>query len=119
MCWGDWHGKWASTQTPLLLLNGELDGTTPAAAARKVADRFTAPGQHYIEIPGAAHGTLVGSPLAGAPDDHCAMQLLGDFIDDPQGVPPDRCRADLLKSIDFGGTQELAQWAFARDSLWD
>ena len=63
------------TQTPMLLLNGTLDGQTTLAKAQAVKAVFTAPKQTFVAVQNAGHGvgptpcgsTLITAVLA-APD---------------------------------------------------
>ncbi len=115
----DGHGAWAQTGIPMLMLNGELDGATPAEYAREVGEHYSAPHQHYVEIPWAPHGSLLASPLVEDPKQHCALQLLVDFMTDPKAAPRDRCAPDQLAPINFQGAPGLSEWAFDEASLWE
>lgn len=111
-----WHGAWGDTTTPLLMLNGELDGATPAHYASDVVQHYSAPHQHYVEMPWAPHGSSLASPFAKDPTQHCALQLLLDFMAAPDAAPKPRCAPELLLPIDFEGALGLSECVFDEPS---
>ena len=106
-------GAWATTDVPLLMLNGTLDPATPIEGAREVAAHFTGALQVFVELPGTAHAW--SSPLPSG--NWCALNLFAKFLEDPH-VPLDLgCVAEIVPPS-WEPNPELARAAFGVDDLW-
>lgn len=111
-------GTWATSTTPMLMMNGTLDFQTPIESARTVGEHFTGAHQTFVEIPNAAHGVLLQSPVrtAGAPS--CGMQIAASFLRDPLAATPDTsCVADLAP-LSFAGATTDALRLFGTTDAW-
>lgn len=108
-----WEEVFATSELPMLMINGELDPATPLDEAAILAEVFSAPNQRWIEMPWATH-TSESPTTAG---DSCSLRMVGDFLRAPREAPED-CRAELIE-LDFGGSGELAQLVFGTDDIWD
>ncbi len=89
----------AIVDTPLLLLQGELDPQTPPQRTDAVREHFVGPGQHFITFPEGAHVLLGSTPGKGG---DCATRLIAAFLDDPMARPDDSCVANV-DPVDFTG----------------
>lgn len=91
------------TGRPTLLLHGTLDFETPVTFADTAAAAYGVPADHLVVLPGAAHATLLQSPVPDEPT--CALQLLAAFVGDPNGA------------LDRGCVDRLAPPTWAPDAL--
>lgn len=94
-----------SVSVPVLMLQGELDPSTPADLARRVAEELAGPHQHFVLVPNTAHGVIGGSPTASGVD--CGQELFRRFLEDPLAELDTRCVSERL-SLDFEGREEAA-----------
>ena len=112
-----WVGRWAETDTPLLMMNGDLDPQTPLAVAREMASHFTGPHQQFVTVPRAAHAVTVRTPVApGATP--CGMQLFLAFLAAPEAPLDLRC-LDEIPAESFVGDPALNRIVFGMDDLWE
>jgi len=112
----DLVGTFPQTQVPMLLLAGTLDPQTPLAFAQAAAARFRAPNQRLIILPGAAHGTVVASPVQSS-DQDCGLQLTLGFLQAPTQAPDLSC-IDDLKPVDFQGEMLVSMALFGTPDTW-
>jgi pimeloyl-ACP methyl ester carboxylesterase len=111
-------GMFATTSMPILALNGDLDPQTPAPQARLIAETFTEPTQHYVEIPDAPHAIVSTSPVADPEAPTCGLQLLAGFVDDPTAPLRDACLEDLVR-LEVAGTPARAMDLFGVPDFWE
>ena len=111
-------GAWAVTDTPLLMLNGDLDPQTPLAVAIETADHFKGAHQWFITVPRAAHAVTISTPVTDPDDIQCGMQLLLDFLADPTTEPDRSCLADI-PAEQFVGDPEVNRLVFGTPDLWE
>ncbi len=110
---------WAPTETPLLLLNGDLDGQTPIDAIRDAEAAFVNEAQHLVEVPLANHGVLATSAFTAEREDFtCGMEIAAAFLADPQGAPKTGC-IDRIPGFDFAGPPGLAAALYGTADLWE
>lgn len=96
---------WAASEVPMLMLQGELDPSTPFAEAVPVGAHFSGSHQHFVSFPYAAHNVRSGTPTrpdVAAPA-HCGDQLFIAFLHDPTAPVDTSCVAATLP-LDFVGT---------------
>jgi pimeloyl-ACP methyl ester carboxylesterase len=74
-----------SSDVPVLLLNGSLDGVTPPSWAEVAADGLN--NSALLVIPGAGHDTIVWND--------CALQAMLDFLDRPGREVNSGCLAEM------------------------
>ena len=74
-----------SSDVPALLLSGGYDPVTPPRWAEAAAATLSR--SYSYLLPGLAHGVVRSS--------NCAMQILLDFLDNPDAAPDGRCIAGL------------------------
>ncbi len=106
--------RFAATDIPVLLLEGELDPATVLAGAERVADGFDGPDQHFVVLPRAGHSFQ--TPASGEPLG-CQLRMWMDFVADPHAVPGD-CPERMLP-LDFGRQPALAGFYFGTRDLWE
>jgi hypothetical protein len=108
--------SWASTTTPILMLNGELDPFAPWFRLEQAGApaHFIATGQHILEMPLAPHGSVFDSPTTGG--SLCGLNLMLDFLAEPTGALPESCLADLAP-IEFEGAGVAA--LFGTSDAWE
>ncbi|MBZ0304377.1 MAG: alpha/beta hydrolase [Anaerolineae bacterium] len=70
-----------SSDVPTLVLAGGLDPVTPPVWGQAAADYL--PNSRYVEFPYAGHSVLDSG--------ECAVQIAGDFLDDPLAAPDTGC----------------------------
>lgn len=96
---------WAQSHVPMLMLQGQIDPSTPHDFAEAVGQHFDGDHQHWTSFPYSTHNVASGSPMD---DDinatHCGQQLFVDFLKDPYGDLDTSCIEDVLP-LDFEGTQ--------------
>lgn len=117
--------KWAETDVPLLIINGDLDPATPLAYAQQVKGHFKGRHQYLITLPGTPHGALFLSLMKDVPlddADTCGSRLLFSFMDDVTKQPDTSCISNMIPP-DFSGSSEEAKTAakrfFNSESVWD
>ncbi|MEZ4322340.1 MAG: alpha/beta hydrolase [Myxococcota bacterium] len=103
-------GALAVTDTPVLMLHGDLDPLTPPWRADGAEAHFTGPGQHMVRFPSGTHILLGSTPAKGG---DCATRLIGAFLDDPFGEPDTDC-VDRVDPVDFDG-QPVTSWLLLSD----
>ncbi len=100
--------EWAETDTPLLIMNGDMDPATPLAFARQLKSHFNGPHQYLISLPGTPHGALFLSLMKDVPmedADTCGSRLLFSFMDDVTTQPDALCTGNMLPP-DFPAPQK-------------
>jgi len=110
--------QWATTATPLLMLQGAVDPATTVYEAQKLESRFTGAHQHYVVFDQAPHNVSSATPLSAAWDEHCAQNLFLAFLQDPTGSLDLSC-VDQVLPIDFAGTPELAEALLGTTDFWE
>ena len=115
--------RFPDTETPILILNGDLDPNTYVDLARFAAEAYDKPHQRLVVMPGVPHGAIFESRMeAGDTINTCAMELALQFFDDPEKSLDRSCLAQMIQP-DFSGTTpwalEAAKAGFGRDSMWD
>lgn len=100
----------AVTDTPMLMMHGDLDPLTPPWRAEGAREHFASEGQHFVRFAQGAH-VLLGSTLGEGGD--CATALVEDFLTDPMS-PPDAACAGSAATLDFDG-QPLRSWLLFSD----
>lgn len=112
-------GKYPSSSTPVLLMNGSLDPQTPQEFADAVAPHYTKPGQTYVVFPRAAHGVTSQSPTRFERGDGepCGRTVWEQFVAAPTAALDTSCTSRIL-AHDFTDTSWLARYFFKTTSLW-
>ncbi|HET6338305.1 MAG TPA: alpha/beta fold hydrolase [Polyangiales bacterium] len=115
----EYAGKWPTSRTPILAMNGSLDSATPLAKAELASVELDAPHQTFVAVPWSSHGVVFFSPVKtpGAPT--CGIQMLVSFVGDPKATPDTTCLDDLAP-VDFsGGDSALVQQLFGTNDPWE
>lgn len=117
--------KWAETDAPLLIINGDMDPATPLAFAQRLKDHFNGRNQYLVAMPGIPHGALFLSLIKDVPfedGDTCGARLLFSFINDVTKQPDASC-VGKMKRPDFSGASEEARTGgkrfFNSENVWD
>jgi hypothetical protein len=96
---------WATTDVPMLMLQGEIDPSTPFVEAVPVGEHFAGPSQHFVSFPHSAHNVRSGTPTNADASNpaHCGETIFLAFLHDPTGTLDTSCVAETLP-LDFEGT---------------
>lgn len=113
---GPLHDQWATTDVPMLIMNGTLDPQTPIERARLVGEQFDGAHQTFVEMPDVSHGVLSGSFTSDG--DRCGEELLTQFVADPEATLDISCVDDIALR-DFRLNGAYARFLFDTDDLWD
>jgi pimeloyl-ACP methyl ester carboxylesterase len=89
------HGAWAKTATPMLMLAGSLDPATPLADQLAAKTAFSGPHQMFVTVPRAPHGVIGNSPVTDQAAPDCGITLLTEFLADPTAELDTKCLADV------------------------
>ena len=109
---------WPETEVPMLMLQGQLDPATPHDLALAARDRYDGPQQHFFSFPSSGHGVSLDSPLAADEETDCGMQLVLEFMADPQAEPDGSC-VEVTAPIDFDPDADWAEYWFGTEDVWD
>jgi len=111
--------KWATTTTPMLMLQGKLDPATSWANAVPLKDHFNGANQVFVTFEYAPHSVFFATPLSRDEEpEHCAMNLFLNFVDDPTSELDLSC-VDQTLPPDFKGTPELAEALLGTTDFWE
>jgi pimeloyl-ACP methyl ester carboxylesterase len=114
-----WDDRWPQTDTPMLMLQGELDPVTPHALALGVTEHYSGAHQHWVSFEHSAHSTSFDTPVVDdGSEEPCGFQLVLGFLADPTSTPDTSC-VDRTLPIDFDPGQAYAEHFFGTESLWD
>ncbi|MGC9357357.1 MAG: alpha/beta hydrolase, partial [Anaerolineae bacterium] len=80
------EGQPVESEIPTLILVGEYDPVTPPPYARQVAEALS--NVYAYEFPGQGH-------VVGLGQSPCAMEMVEDFLEDPDVPPDDICMAEM------------------------
>lgn len=108
---------WASTDAPILMLNGDLDAQTHIDGLAGVEATFRNASQQLVEVPMAGHAVLFSSHLVDR-DFTCGMQMARDFFADPATPVDASCTANV-PPIDVRGSPWMARYLMGTDDLWE
>lgn len=106
---------WASSDTPVLAMVGELDPFAPARRLEEagIDEAFGGPG--YVRMRGAPHG-VISYARGPAGEASCGERLLIAFALDPRAALDTSCAATLPPPA---FASPLASQLFGRPDLWD
>ncbi len=110
-----YHGRWATYDGPILMMQGGLDPTTTLARARPVGEHFDGPNQHWVEFPHDVHDLVDFTPTTDGVD--CATTLMRDFVDAPSAAL-DRSCLERLRPVDFDGDPSVIEALFGEKNAW-
>ena len=111
--------RWADTDAPVLLLDGDLDAQTHLNGLADVEQSFTAQWQHFVQVPMGGHGTIFWSgPGARNPRMPCGMELIEAFFANPRGALDTTC-AQTAPAADFAGDPAIARMLFGTSDFWE
>ncbi len=102
--------KYASTDVPLLMLNGDFDPQTPLSFAQEFGRHFAGKYQHFVVVPFSPHTTLTQSDIDSR-GNTCGAELIRDFLGSPLAVPKLTCLGDTLPP-DFSGQPAVSEVLF-------
>lgn len=106
----------ADTDLPLLMLQGTWDPATRPVPAEALKQAYTAPHQHWVEIPRGPHGALQSIPMSDGKTS-CGTKIVLSFLADPKGPVDTSCLGDLA-SLSFDGFDELNTLLFGTTDAW-
>jgi pimeloyl-ACP methyl ester carboxylesterase len=109
---------WADSDVPMLMLQGELDPSTPLDFATEVGSHFAGEHQHWTQFPYSPHNVISGSPLShDAYAEHCGQRLFYDFLLDPTGALDTGC-VEQVARLDFEGLV-YGPYVFGTEDYWE
>jgi pimeloyl-ACP methyl ester carboxylesterase len=108
---------WAVTDTPLLMMNGDLDPMTPLWLAELMRPQFVGPHQSFVTVPRAAHCVTCQTPVA-AGEQMCGLTLTLSFLRDPTAPLDESCLVDIPVES-FVGDPALNDFVFGNVDLWE
>lgn len=118
--WEPYHDdlatSFATTDVPLLMLQGKLDPATLYRKALPMKDHFTGASQHWVEVPTATHGVITSSTT----NEHrsCGTRIIMNFLADPKGPLDTSCLATVVPiSFDFDAATVNA--VYGTSDLWE
>jgi pimeloyl-ACP methyl ester carboxylesterase len=109
----EFAGQVASTDVPVLFLQGTLDAQTPLEVAGPFGKNFNGPNQNYIYVYDAGHNVLSNSPLADYQEFSCGMDLIGQFLNDPKSELDTSCTY-VVMPLNFD-----AKELYGTDDAWN
>jgi len=100
-----YHGAVVETNAAVLVINGGLDGQTPAWSAKQVFDTIVAPKKMYLEVPAGGHRQII--------QEKCAESAATAFLR-AEVLPEDgTSQEDILPSTSCRGSPD-----FGLPGLW-
>ncbi|KAL9642459.1 hypothetical protein ABK040_011027 [Willaertia magna] len=114
----DYENQVFSTNTPVLLLNGDLDALTPLESARTQSNNIGGNTHRLIEIPYASHMTAFFSEnkISQVP---CGMQLLVQFVMNPDINALNTSCANENVQFNFTGSPEINLALFGVEDIYE
>lgn len=101
-------GKWATTDIPVLTLNGDLDVQTPIETARLYEANLKGAGKNFVFVPFANHGVIFQSATRdGTP---CGLRIVVDFLSNPT-KPSTTCTSTVL-TPDVDVAPDIARFVY-------
>ncbi|NLH51175.1 MAG: lysophospholipase [Myxococcales bacterium] len=140
--WGQWPiypddgymNRWADTDVPLLMLNGDFDPQTTLSMATPAGEHFTGSAQTFVTVPYSPHGVITGSPTPTAIAAYfendletfltstCGAQMIFDFLADPTGPVDTECLA-AIPPLEFSGDSLVNQYMslalYGTTDMWE
>jgi pimeloyl-ACP methyl ester carboxylesterase len=115
-----YDNKWAETTTPMLMLQGMIDPSTPYDMARDLENHFNGPHQTFVAFPNAPHNvTGGGSAVSTDPQElTCGLQLFLDFLKNPLQELDTSCVTKTLP-LNFQGNSTLSEYYYGTTDLWE
>ena len=117
-----WLGAYASTSTPVLILQGTYDIQTPLGPAEAFASHFQGANQTFVPIDRGSHGVIHNSPVIGT-DTDCGTIVAQQFLADPTSELTTSCATETppldfaFDGKDYGeGTVDLWENDTTRDA---
>lgn len=107
-------GKWATTSSAVLMMNGTLDPATPISIQNGARTAFTGLHQTFVAIPRGSHGVLLNSPIVG--DVPCGTSLVVAFLTNPT-APLDTSCVDRVAPLKFDHAASTTNF-FGTADLW-
>lgn len=99
---------WATSDVPMLFLQGALDNSSPLTLAREYEDHFNNAWQHFVAFPHTGHNVIFGSPTSEAADpENCGLKLFVEFLRQPTADLDTSCTNNILP-LDFEGAGKVS-----------
>ncbi|MDB4933046.1 MAG: uncharacterized protein JWP87_18 [Labilithrix sp.] len=112
----EYTGLWATSDTPVLFLQGGLDPATLLRKAQVAKDHFNKPHQTFVEIPTASHTVIVSSTTTE--NRSCGTKIMMSFFDNPVTTPDTSCLAAVVPP-DFKGQTAISQALLGTSDAWE
>jgi hypothetical protein len=111
----EFHGGFADSETPMLMMQGTWDPATRPGPAEAVHEGYTGEHQYWVSIDKGAHGAVGSVPTEDGTS--CGVTLLFSFLDDPTS-PPDTSCLDHVAPFTFDGNPALNGLLFGTEDAW-
>ena len=113
-----WTNAWATPETPVLMLNGDLDPQTPIWLGELAAEHLSGPKQWFVRVPRSAHATIGKTPKPEGQEVGCGLEMVLAFLDDPSKQPSTACLASIPEET-FTGDPDLNAYVLGTTDLWE
>jgi pimeloyl-ACP methyl ester carboxylesterase len=113
----EYSNVWATTDVPMLMMNGDLDPKTPIEESKIFIEHFNGPYQYFEEIPLAGHNAMFQSPTSETVR-YCGFEMVLSFITNPTGYDREPC-LDYIASLDFLGEPEPNFEIWGKYDRWE
>eukprot|EP01084_Bolivina_argentea_P203269 347199_1 len=131
------YNNYGNPSMPMLLLNGDLDPSTPYYWASYVATKYNASiddipngkyykNRYFLTVPRSTHVTMLGSPMINYTNDEysrttCGEYIVKAFIESKDFIPDNSC-VNWILPIDWNGvtntTMQLSEKFFKTTNMW-
>lgn len=110
-----YHGAFATTDTPMLMLQGDWDPATLSSKATAVRDHYKGAHQTWVDLPGGGHGALGRKRDAAGVS--CGTSMILRFCADPKQPVDSSCLATAVEPS-WDGSPALNNALFGTEDLW-
>jgi pimeloyl-ACP methyl ester carboxylesterase len=112
----EYADAWADTDTPMLMMNGDLDPQTPIWLAESANDHLASANHWFFTIPRSAHCVIYETPTNDTTG--CGMEMFLDFLQDPSEPPDASCYSGIPEES-FTGDPKWNTYFFGTTDLWE
>lgn len=110
-----YYGGFATTQVPMLMLQGTWDPATRPEPAKAVRDHYTGEKHQWIDIPRGSHGVLGWQQTPEGTS--CGSSLVLQFVLAPETKVDTSCLAKV-RPVSFDGLPAVNKQFFGTEDAW-